>query len=211
MSLVSEGLAASRGDRVLFTDVSFTLHGGEALWVRGANGSGKSTLLRLLCGLGLPLAGEVRWCRQPIRQLREYFHRNLLYLGHASGIKDDLLAWENLATAAALAGRACSRAQALAALDRIGLSDQACLPARVLSQGQRRRVALARLYLDSLPSLVLLDEPFSALDQAAVASLCDALGAHLDSGGTVVYTTHQPVSLKAERLALVDLSADHAC
>jgi heme exporter protein A len=204
-------LSAARGERVLFSDVSFTLHGGEALWVRGANGSGKTTLLRLLCGLGLPLAGQVRWCRQPIGQVREYFHRHALYVGHASGIKDDLLAWENVATAAALAGQRCSRAQAVRALEQIGLGPQAGLPARVLSQGQRRRVALARLYLEPLPSVLLLDEPFSALDQSAVERLCALLGRHLGSGGTLVYTTHQAVTLEAERVEELDLGIGTAC
>lgn len=211
MSLTCEGLSAARGDRVLFRDIGFTLHGGDALWVRGANGSGKSTLLRLLCGLGLPLEGEVRWCREPIRQVREYFHRHVLYAGHAGGIKDDLLAWENVAMAALLAGQRCTRAQALDALERIGLQAQAQLPARVLSQGQRRRVALARLYLDPLPSVLLLDEPFSALDQDAVTGLCAQLERHLDSGGTLVYTTHQAVALEPARIEELDLGTGAAC
>lgn len=211
MSLSCEGLSAARGERVLFKDIGFTLHGGSALWVRGVNGSGKSTLLRLLCGLGLPLEGEVRWCRQPIHQVREFFHRHVLYAGHAGALKDDLLAWENVAAAAALAGQRCSRAQALDALNGIGLAAQACLPARVLSQGQRRRVALARLYLEPLPSVLLLDEPFSALDQAAQDGLCARLDWHLDSGGALVYTTHQPVALRAERIDALDLGLGVAC
>lgn len=211
MSLTCEGLSAARGDRVLFKNVSLALQSGQALWLRGVNGSGKTTLLRLLCGLGLPLEGTVRWCGQPLGEVRDYFHRQVLYLGHASAIKDDLLAWENVAAAAALAGLRCDRAQALRALDGVGLGAQALLPARVLSQGQRRRVALARLYLEPLPAVLLLDEPWSALDNAAVTRLCVLLERHLDSGGTLAYTTHQPVPLAAERIDAFDLAAVPAC
>jgi heme exporter protein A len=211
MSLASSSLGAVRGERVLFSGIGLTLREGEALWVKGGNGSGKTTLLRLLCGLGVPHEGEVLWRGQPVRRLRESFHRHLLYVGHASGVKDDLLAWENLVAAAALAGQRCTRAMACDALTRIGLGDQAALAAAVLSQGQRRRVALARLYLGSLPQLLVLDEPFSALDQRAIAILCARLDAHLAAGGMVVYTTHQPVALTASRLEQLDLSMACAC
>ena len=211
MSLACEGVSAGRGERMLFSGVSFELHGGEALWLRGANGSGKTTLLRILCGLGVPLAGEVRWCREPVRQLREYFHRHLLYVGHASGLKDDLLAWENLAAGAALAGTPCTRAEAIEALGTMGLGAQAALPARALSQGQRRRVALARLCLGTLPDVVVLDEPWSALDSAASSQLAGRLDAHLRGGGMLVYTTHQPVALGAAGLRQFDLDTGRTC
>lgn len=204
MRLESDGVSAARGDRVLFSDVNFTVGQGAALWVRGDNGSGKTTLLRLLCGLAAPHEGEVRWRGQPVRRLREAFHAQLLYLGHASAIKDDLSARENLVAASTLAGRPCSGAQANAALDAVGLGAQAHLPGRVLSQGQRRRVMLARLQLAPLPPLLLLDEPFSALDAGSVEQLSATLGAHVAGGGTLVYTTHQAVAIGAAQL---DLSA----
>lgn len=211
MTLQAFRLAGARGERHLFSDVNFELRAGEALWLRGGNGSGKTSLLRLLCGLAVPLAGEVRWQGRAIRSLREDYHRALLYCGHASGIKDELTAWENLRTSAALAGRACTRAEAFAALARFGLGAQAALPAGALSQGQRRRVALARLALAPLPPLLLLDEPFTALDQAAVQALVVTLEQHLEAGGMLVYTTHQPQPLRARRLEQLDLSELAPC
>jgi heme exporter protein A len=207
MGLQVSQLACARGDRQLFFDVSFELRRGEALWLQGRNGSGKTSLLRLLCGLGVPLAGEIRWHGRPIRQLREDYHRELLYCGHAGAIKDELSAWENVATASALAGRPCTPAQAQQALARLGLAALAQQPARLLSQGQRRRVALAQLALPALPPLLLLDEPFVALDESATRALCGTLEGHLARGGLLVYTTHQPQALAAPRHTALDL--DH--
>ncbi len=205
MSLQVCRLVCARGERQLFNDISFELQRGEALWLKGSNGSGKTSLLRLLCGLGVPLAGEVRWKGRAIRELREDYHRELLYCGHAGAIKDDLSAWENVATASALAGVPCTLEQAVSALASVGLAAEADLPARVLSQGQRRRVALARLAAAPLPPLLLLDEPFVALDAAAAQALRGTLDRHLAQGGMLVYTTHQPQLLKARRLEQLDL------
>ncbi|MYM29122.1 cytochrome c biogenesis heme-transporting ATPase CcmA [Duganella sp. CY15W] len=205
MSLQAHQLACARGERQLFSDLNFELQSGEALWLKGRNGSGKSSLLRLLCGLGRPLLGEVRWNGTPIQRLREDYHRQLIYCGHASAIKDDLSAWENVVVSSTLSGVACSRDQALVALVSVGLGGSAELPARALSQGQRRRVALARLALDRLPPLLLLDEPFVALDQPAVQTLCRTLNRHLAGGGMLVYTTHQAQALEARRLGQFDL------
>ena len=207
MTLQALDLACVRGERQLFRDVSFELHSGEALWLQGGNGSGKTSMLRLLSGLGAPQRGEVRWRGRAVRRLREDFHRELIYFGHAGALKDDLTAWENVATSAALAGRACDRARACEALARVGLAAQAGLPARALSQGQRRRVALAQLELPSLPPLLLLDEPFNALDQAAGDALTATLECHLQQGGIVVYTTHQPVRLRPSRLQQLNLES----
>jgi heme exporter protein A len=205
MSLQVHQLACARGERHLFSDISFELQRGEALWLKGSNGSGKTSLLRLLCGLGVPLSGEVRWNGQPIRQLREDYHRELLYCGHAGAIKDDLTAWENVAAASTLSGAPCSLEQAVRALASFGVAAEAELPARALSQGQRRRVVLARLALEPLPPLLLLDEPFVALDAGAARTLCGTLDRHLSQGGMLVYTTHQPQILKARRLEQLDL------
>ena len=210
MSLQVRQLCQARGERVLFEELSFDLNPGEALWVRGANGSGKTSLLRLLCGLAWPVAGEVAWHGVPIRQQAEGFHDQLAYLGHAQGLKDDLSAEENLRFAAALAGRPCTGAQALAALGTLGLAAQARLPLRALSQGQRKRVALARLALPGAPALWVLDEPFSALDAAAVARLQALLDAHLGAGGLAVYTTHQDAAPAAVRPRVLSLGEEAA-
>jgi heme exporter protein A len=211
MRLQAHRLACARGERQLFSDLNFELQSGEALWLKGGNGSGKTSLLRLLCGLGRPLSGEVRWNGTPIQQLREDFHRQLIYCGHASAVKDDLSAWENVATASNLSGTACGREQAVVALVSVGLGNAADLPARALSQGQRRRVALARLAIEPLPPLLLLDEPFVALDQAAVQTLCRTLNRHLAAGGMLVYTTHQAQALQARRLEQFDLEQLTPC
>ncbi|CAN7265664.1 cytochrome c biogenesis heme-transporting ATPase CcmA [Pseudoduganella sp. LjRoot289] len=207
MTLQAWGLACARGGRSLFSGVAFELRAGEALWVKGGNGSGKTSLLRLLSGLGVPQEGEVRWKGRTIRSQREDYHGELLYCGHAAAVKDDLSAWENVAMASSLAGRACNRADAERALELAGLGHMAALPGRALSQGQRRRVALARLFLPSLPALLLLDEPFAALDAASADTLCARIAGHLGQGGMAVYTTHQAHALETGKLQVLDLEA----
>jgi heme exporter protein A len=206
MTLEAHNLACIRGDRPLFAGIGLLLRAGEALWLSGANGSGKSSLLRILCGLSQPAAGGVRWHGQDIRRMREEFHRELFYAGHAPGIKDDLPAWRNIEIGLRLAGRPCTLDDAARALALFGLEHAVQLPCAVLSQGQRKRVALARLALAPRPRLLVLDEPFSALDKDSVAALRALLEAHLGDGGIVVYTTHQDLELKASALHRLDLS-----
>jgi heme exporter protein A len=186
-----EDLACLRGDRLLFRHLHLDLQAGELLRVRGANGVGKTSLLRLLCGLATPETGDITWRGQSIRRHREEFHAELLYLGHAPAINDLLSPLENLRFACALAGDVASEADCSAALKRIGLARQLDLPAKVLSQGQRRRVLLARLFLAGQRPLWILDEPFTALDAAAVEDLAGVLAAHAERGGMVVFTSHQ--------------------
>ena len=188
-----EHLACLKGDRLLFRDLALRLQAGELLRVAGANGVGKTSLLRLVTGLALPEAGDIRWSARCIRREREAFHRELLYLGHAPAINDLLSPLENLRFACAAAGDELSAAACVQALERIGLADQLDLPARVLSQGQRRRVGLARLFLSARRKLWVLDEPFTALDVRAVADLAQALTGHCAAGGMVMLTTHQDV------------------
>jgi len=208
MSLQACQLTCMRGRRSLFHGLDFALEAGDALRVAGANGSGKSSLLRMLCGLAVPATGLVRWHGRDIRRAREAFGAALLYVGHANGVKDDLLAWENLVVACTLGGRPASRAQACAALGAVGLADQAHLPTLVLSQGQRKRVALARLQLGQAAPLWILDEPFAALDVAAISALTATLTRHLAGGGMLVYTTHQQIALPAPRARKLDLDLD---
>ncbi|WBS00971.1 cytochrome c biogenesis heme-transporting ATPase CcmA [Pseudoduganella sp. SL102] len=190
MSLRCRNLIGRLGDRVLFSGVALELFPHDVLRVTGSNGSGKTTLLRMLAGLRRPDAGDVSWHGADIAANAACYRDALLYIGHAPGIKDCLTAWENLAYAGSLDGPDARRT-ALAALDRVGLGPQADLRVQALSQGQRRRVALARLHLPLPRPVWILDEPFVGLDCAATDTLCAAMQAHRDGGGIVVYTTHQ--------------------
>jgi len=211
MTLQAHRLGCVRGDLQLFSDLGFDLHPGDAMWVSGTNGSGKTSLLRMLCGLSAPAEGEVRWNGTDIRRLREEFCSKLVYIGHANGVKDDLLAWENLAVASILSGQPVGEEEAQEALARLGLGRAADLPTRALSQGQRKRVALARLSFASAMPLWILDEPFTALDKSAVAALCGTISSHLAAGGMVIYTTHQEIDLSAKRALRLDMNAGALC
>ena len=191
MLLQANNLSCVREDRTLFEHLSFAVRSGDLMQIEGPNGVGKTSLLRLVTGLALPEAGEIRWRGESIRRAREAFHGDLLYLGHAAALNDLLSPLENLRFACAAAGDAVDEDDCVQALQRIGLADQLDLPARVLSQGQRRRVGLARLFLSNARPLWVLDEPFTALDVHAVADLAATLSAHCDAGGMVMLTTHQ--------------------
>lgn len=193
--LTVHDLACARGERLLFKAMNFSLHAGELLLVQGGNGQGKTSLLRLLTGLARPEAGEVRWRGEPIRRVGEAYHAQMCYLGHANGVKDDLNPVENLRFADGLQGRAFDQPRAIATLERLGLSRCLDLPCRVLSFGQRRRVALAALLLAGA-TLWILDEPLTGLDVHAVALMESLIRDHLTGGGMVVATTHQALNLE---------------
>lgn len=204
--LEAQDLACVRGDRRLFRGLTFEVATGTMLRVQGANGAGKTSLLRLLAGLGLPAAGEVRWLGEPLGRQREAYAAALLYLGHLVGLKDELTPAENLRVEAGLCGWPDADETRIGdALAWWGLERQAALPLRVLSAGQRRRAALARLQLASAP-LWILDEPFTALDAQAVGRLVDVLEQHLVRGGLVVLTSHQEVPLSGPRVQLLELA-----
>ena len=192
--LSAHSLSCVRGERRLFTQLSFTVAAGQWLHVRGENGAGKTSLLRLLAGLSQPAEGEVRWCDQAIQQAESPYRKHLLFFGHHGAVKEDLSALENLSFTAAMDGAAVSQPQALAALHRMGLRGREDLPIRVLSAGQRRRVMLARLVIRNA-SLWVLDEPFTALDTKAVDLLTTLIKEHLASGGMAVLTSHQTMPL----------------
>lgn len=184
-----------RGRRSLFKGLNLTVQPGQLLRLLGANGAGKTSLLRMICGLLAPAQGAVLWRGQPVTTLREEFGRDLIYLGHAAALKDDLSALENLVAASVLGGRQVTPRDAANALAAAGLGGREHAPARVLSQGQRKRVALARLVLGSDVPLWVLDEPFNALDTAATAWLVGLLAEHTARGGIVVLTSHQSVGI----------------
>ena len=192
--LSSQALVCSRGYQALFTDVSFTVNAGSWLHVQGENGAGKTSLLRLLCGLTPAESGQVCWDGQPIAKLGQAYRNQLSYLGHQLGIKDELTVLENLRLNSMLAGKQLGDDEALQVLDGFGLGGREFLPVRVLSQGQRRRLALSRLALSDTP-LWLLDEPFVALDSRAVTMLQQVLAGHLQRGGLLVFTSHQEVAM----------------
>jgi heme exporter protein A len=172
--------------------------GGTLLRIAGANGSGKTSLLRILCGLLAPTGGEVRWKGESIGRLREEYSRQLVHIGHAVGLKDELTPAENLAFTCVLAGVAASDTEVQDALARLGVSEQKAV--KQLSQGQRRRAALARLALSTRVPLWLLDEPFAALDGGAISTVQDLIRRHAAGGGAVVFTTHQDPGLAGARV-----------
>ncbi len=193
--LQAVGLECVRGRRRLFRDLSFEAQAGELIWVAGPNGSGKTSLLRILCTLLPPEAGSVLWRGSSAHNLAESFRAELVYLGHAAAVKDDLSALENLRFGLAQHGARADEAALAEALAGFGLRGSEELPARALSQGQRRRVALARLVFAGEQALWILDEPLTALDVAAVALVRDRIAGHLDRGGVVVLTSHQDAEL----------------
>lgn len=207
--LEADDLACLKGDRLLFRGLDVRVEAGEMLRVAGPNGVGKTSLLRILCGLAMQEYGQVRWRGLDIRRERESFHRALLYVGHLPALNDLLTPLENLRFACAAGGDDPGESACLAALARIGLGEQVDLPARVLSQGQRRRVGLARLFLSASRPFWVLDEPFTALDVAAVADLAATLSGHCEAGGTVILTTHQDAPF--ERMPTVLDLAGVAC
>jgi len=205
MVLSVNALACVRGERRLFADLSFTLAPHTLLAVRGANGSGKTSLLRMLCGLLSPAAGSIAWNGNDIHSAREEYCAQIAYIGHLNGVKDDLSGLENLRFAARTAGIVASAASVDAALRELGLDGFQRLPCKTLSQGQRRRVALARLCLSASRPLWVLDEPFTALDTAALALTQGLIESHLQQGGMVILTTHQEAAITAPSTQLIEL------
>ena len=192
-------LSCARGDKRLCTGVSFSLQPGQWLHLEGNNGVGKTSLLRLVCGLSTLEEGEITWNNQAVSKDPQTFRANLAYLGHQLALKDDLSPLENLQTDAAIVGRQLTASDANQALAQMGLRGRENLPVRVLSQGQKRRTALARLLVSSA-KLWVLDEPFVALDTMAQNALSEVINAHLTKQGMVLLTSHQAVSLGGQGL-----------
>ena len=210
--LRAEQLTVRRGTEVLFQALDFELQPGQLTWLRGANGSGKTSLLRVVAGLAQADSGRLLWGGVPLSEAEGY-RAKLTYLGHNNGLKDDLTAMESLQFLTALHGRPYRTEQLQAALGQLGVAHRRKLPTRWLSQGQRRRVALARLALDTLdgfgtaPGLWVLDEPFDALDDAGVDCVQGLLARHAQRGGAVLFTSHIPVAPAGIELQTLQLQA----
>ena len=202
--LAAERLSCRRGGRLVFRGLSFRLEPGDALIVTGRNGSGKSSLLRVLAGLVPAYEGRLTWNGHSIADERDYFRRCTAYLGHLDAIKPTLSAFENLAVWGRLQTGFTTETQVLDALAAFALTPVAELPSRYLSAGQRRRLALARLFVSDA-QLWLLDEPTIALDTASIADLERAIACHRAGGGLVVMATHSAIGI--DRPSQLDLSA----
>jgi heme exporter protein A len=189
-------LECVRGDRPLFSHLSFRLKPGELLHVTGVNGIGKTTLLRTLCGLTQAAHGEVRWHGSTIRELGDDYRNQIAYVGHSNGIQGELTPVENLHAIACLDGND-NTAAIQDTLARLGLGAYHHFPAKILSQGQKRRLALARLAIQRKP-LWILDEPLSALDVTSVALMTDILLEHLARRGAIVMTSHQEIAVETK-------------
>jgi heme exporter protein A len=205
-TLSATNLAVVRGERMLFDKLNFTLKNGSVIYLQGANGSGKTTLLRTLCGLSQPYAGSIDWNGESIVSLAEEYSKHLLYIGHLPGIKEDLTALENLQFSLAMLGTEVTNSKATEVLSMLGLAKGLNLQTRMLSQGQKRRVVLARLWLQDLP-LWILDEPFTALDAAATDLLKQKIESFANAGGMVIMTSHQDFNLNVPDFSQLKLDA----
>ncbi|MEO8202377.1 MAG: cytochrome c biogenesis heme-transporting ATPase CcmA [Betaproteobacteria bacterium] len=200
-------LRCERGNRSIFSGLAFGLARGGLLEVRGPNGSGKTSLLRMVCGFLQPAAGRIEWDGQPVGSLGEEFRAHLAYVGHLNGIKEELVPAENLAFAARLAGLPADPGEIASALRAFSLPAASRLPCRYLSQGQKRRLALARLGLSKSRDLWVLDEPFAALDAQGIDVVRSMLEQHLSGGGMVMLTTHQEVPIRGAAIQRIEFGA----
>lgn len=189
-SLRAEQISCRRNDRLLFQNLDLQTDAGDMLEICGRNGSGKTTLLRMLCGLRRPDEGDIFWRDKSIYREAEEYRSDLCYVGHQSGLKEDLSPYDNLCAEAQLYGADISNVEG--SLERLGLKREIDVPCRRLSAGQRQRTALARLLVRKA-RLWILDEPYASLDRQAQADIQTLLEAHALQGGTVIFTTHQPI------------------
>jgi len=195
--LEAKDISCIRGNRELFRHLSFRVDEGTALRIHGANGAGKTSLLRMIAGLSPVAEGRISWDGQAVSAMGDEFHAQLVFVGHANALKAHLTPCENLQLGLAIQGLSADAGSVRVALEEEGLAPATDVPAQWLSAGQQRRVALTRTRFAAGRKLWILDEPFSSLDDAAVARLSSRLAGHVRSGGVVVYTTHQDVEINA--------------
>ncbi len=197
-------LTAIRDEKVLFEKLCFTIDRGEIVQIEGRNGTGKTTLLRIIAGLAESEEGEVFWNTHATLDDRDRFHQDLLFLGHQTGIKRELTAFENLFFYHSVHQSNTDKNKIWAALVQVGLAGREDVPVAQLSAGQQRRVALARLWLSQQP-LWILDEPLTAIDKQGVKVLEDLFVKHSESGGIVLLTTHQDMFSDSSKLRKIRL------
>lgn len=198
-------LTAIRDDRELFESVSFSVSAGDLVQVEGRNGSGKTTMLRIITGLGDSEAGEILWKGVETRKDRDAFHQDLLFIGHQTGVKKELTAFENLSFYQQLNGSTgVTEDDIWMALAKVGLAGKEDIPAGKLSAGQQRRVALARLWLSRHP-LWILDEPLTAIDKQGIKVIEALFVEHTQNGGMVLFTTHQDMFTEMDQLKTIRL------
>ena len=203
VALEARNLTCERGGRTLFSSLSFTVEGGQALVLRGANGSGKTSLLRIIAGLLAPREGDLRWGGLEGPSALEAIRENIHLIGHLTALKPVLNVRDNVAIWAQLHG---GDGQVSEALETVGMNALADLPVRYLSEGQKRRTALARFIAYHKP-LWLLDEPLAGLDLASAEQLKRAIQAHLLSGGMAVIATHQELHLEGNLQRVLQIGA----
>lgn len=186
-----KNLACWRNDRVLFEDLNLTLSSGNVLFLEGENGSGKTSLLRILCGFRLADEGEISWDNESVSSFPEYY-QNISFVGHKNGIKDELTVEENLNLMRSMATASDIKTDNV--LKQIGLFKQADVLSRLLSAGQKRKLALARLMMTD-NSFWVLDEPFTSLDKASVVFFETLIKQHITKGGMLILTSHHDIDL----------------
>jgi len=202
-SFSANALTCIRNDVVLFSGLGFRLDCGEVLQIQGPNGSGKTSLLRILCGLALPDDGAILWNEKNIYDHRQDYFKEMSYIGHVNGIKMELTALENLTIAGALA--VTNQSISLPdILEKMGLAEHENTPARKLSSGQRRRLALARLLITDT-RLWILDEPLTSLDDYGRQLMRDMITAHAAGNGITVLATHDLVDIQRHKITMINL------
>ncbi|WP_413284864.1 cytochrome c biogenesis heme-transporting ATPase CcmA [Vibrio sp. MA40-2] len=202
--LAVSNLTAIRDEKILFEDLSFNVEAGELVQVEGRNGTGKTTLLRIIAGLGDYEIGEISWNGCVTSSNRDLFHQDLLFLGHQTGVKRELNAFENLSFYQSIHQSDIDKHKIWAVLAQVGLAGREDVPVGQLSAGQQRRVALARLWL-SKQKLWILDEPLTAIDKQGVKVLESVFLKHAEEGGMVMLTTHQDMLLDYPKLRKIKL------
>jgi heme exporter protein A len=203
--LSAQRLSCIKQDRVLFEDLSFDVKAGDIVIIGGENGAGKTSLLRIMAGLSMPNDGDINYLNESIFDFPEQYRQDLLYIGHSAGVKSELTASENLSFYLKLQGTEPTHELVLEYLTNVGLYAFDDATAATLSAGQKRRIALAQLWLQQ-NRVWILDEPFTAIDTKGVSVIEQQIQAHSEQGGCVLMTTHQTLSIDPKRLTFVNLT-----